>query len=101
MRRDHALWPLDGPIGHLEFDVRRKHFWAPPLTPTFVVDYTYPRFTVNDRVTHRAVNADGESETSIVALEVSFTYIHWCPFRLFGDCGRMRNVGMYLFSITC
>ena len=97
---DHAFWLLDRPICHSEFDVRRKHFWAPPLTPTFIADYAYPRSGVDDCVTRRAVDANGEDETSVVALEMSFTYIYWRSFGLFGDCGRMRDVGVYLLPIT-
>ena len=90
--RDHAFWPLDRPICHSEFDVRRKHFWAPPLTPTFVVDYAYRRSSVYDRVTRRASDTNWEGETSVVALDMRFTYIYQCTFRLCGYCGRMRDV---------
>ena len=98
--RDHAFWPLDRPIGHSEFDVRRKHFWAPPLTPTFVADYAYPRSGINDRITCHVVDANGEGETSVVTLEMSLTYIYRCSFRSFGDYGRMEDVGVYLLPIT-
>ena len=66
---------MDGSIGLVEFDNRRKHFWITPLAPKFIANDVYSCPSVNDSVTPGIVDTDRESESGFIALEVGHTCV--------------------------